>query len=176
MSFDWLSNWNLIRTSGFLAYFLFTFSIVAGLMNRLFIFQKQKQLMLELHKISGWTGMLTVVFHATLLLVDTYVPYQIWGNIDPIFSRKCPGLFCTRHDILLFIFADTSYIRFFHKNIRTFIMEKASLSCYTCMDPDDPPRHPHWNRFCSTLGCLSIWWRDHSGYNPTVFSVFRKPS
>ena len=90
MSFDLLSNWNLIRTSGFLAYFLFTFSIASGLMSRLFIFQKQKQLMLELHKISGWTGMLTVVFHATLLLVDSYVSYQIWGILIPFSAEYAP--------------------------------------------------------------------------------------
>lgn len=103
MSFDWLSNWNLIRTSGFLSYFLFTFSIVAGLMNRLFIFQKQKQLMLELHKISGWTGMLTVVFHATLLLVDTYVSYPIWGILIP-FSAEYAQVFSALGTISFYLF------------------------------------------------------------------------
>ena len=46
--------------------------------------------MLELHKISGWTGMLTVVFHATLLLVDSYVSYQIWGILIPFSAEYAP--------------------------------------------------------------------------------------
>ena len=103
MSFEWLSVWNLIRTSGFLAYFLFTFSIAAGLMNRLFIFQKQKQLLLELHKVSGWTGMLTVVFHATLLLVDTYVPYRI-GEILIPFSAEYAPIFSALGTISYYLF------------------------------------------------------------------------
>ena len=103
MSFDLLSNWNLIRTSGFLSYFLFTFSIASGLMSRLFIFQKQKQLMLELHKISGWTGMLTVVFHATLLLVDPYVSYQIWGILIP-FSAEYAPVFSALGTISFYLF------------------------------------------------------------------------
>ncbi len=92
MNFDWLSTWNSIRLSGFLAYFLFTFSIAAGLMSRLFLFQKQKQLMLELHKLSGWAGMLTVVFHATLLSLDSYVPYQIWEIWIPFLAGNAPVL------------------------------------------------------------------------------------
>ena len=92
MSVDWLSTWNLIRTSGFLAYFLFTFSIAAGLMGRLSIFQKQKLLMLELHKTSGWIGMLTTIFHAALLVVDAYVPYQVGEILLPFSAENSPVL------------------------------------------------------------------------------------
>ncbi|THE13395.1 iron reductase [Bacillus timonensis] len=90
MNIDWLSTWSLIRISGFLAYFLFTLSIAAGLMNRLSLFKKQKPLMLELHKLSGWIGMLTVVFHATLLLVDSYMPYTIFEILIPFSSENDP--------------------------------------------------------------------------------------
>lgn len=90
MNLDILSNWNLIRASGFLSYFLLTLSIMAGLMQKLSSFQNQKQLLMELHKTSGWTGVLTVVFHGTLLLVDHYVPYQIWEILIPFSSKNDP--------------------------------------------------------------------------------------
>ncbi|WP_010677688.1 ferric reductase-like transmembrane domain-containing protein [Bacillus timonensis] len=90
MSFDWLSTWSLIRISGFLAYFLFSLSIAAGLMNRLYLFKKQRPLLLELHKLSGWIGMLTVVFHATLLLVDSYMPYPVFEILIPFTAENDP--------------------------------------------------------------------------------------
>ena len=176
MSFDWLSTWNLIRTSGFLAYFLFTFSIAAGLMNRLFIFQKQKQLMLELHKISGWTGMLTVVFHATLLLVDTYVPYQIWGILIP-FSAEYAPVFSALGTISFYLFLLTlATSDFFIKTLGRSLWKKIHFLVI-----------PAWilmilhgiligTDSAKTWAAFHIWWRDHSGYNPTSFSAFRKPS
>lgn len=103
MSFDIISNWNLIRASGFLAYFLLTLSIMAGLMQRLSTFQKQKQLLMELHKFSGWTGVLTIVFHTTLLLVDHFVPYHIWEILIP-FSSKHDPIFSGLGTISLYLF------------------------------------------------------------------------
>lgn len=82
-----------MRASGFLAYFLLTLSIMAGFMQRLSVFQNRQQLLMELHKTSGWTGVLTTVFHAVLPLVNHYVPYEIEDILipfeadnDPIFS------------------------------------------------------------------------------------------
>lgn len=92
MSFDWLSNWNLVRASGFLAYILLSLSIAAGLIRRVPSFQKQKSLFMELHKTSGWTGVLTVVFHATLLLLNHYVPYKIEDLLIPFEADNAPGL------------------------------------------------------------------------------------
>lgn len=92
MSLDVLSTWNLIRGSGFLAYFLLTFSLAAGLLNRLLAFQKQKLLILELHKVSGWAGLLTIVFHATLLLVDDYATYRISEILFPFSAENEPVL------------------------------------------------------------------------------------
>ncbi|WP_342431508.1 iron reductase [Neobacillus sp. FSL H8-0543] len=43
-----------------------------------------------MHKISGWTGMLTVVFHAVLLLMDQYVPYQIREIFIPFLAKNDP--------------------------------------------------------------------------------------
>jgi len=92
MILDLFSNWNLIRVSGFLAYFLLTLSIMAGLMQKISSFKNQKQLMMERHKISGWIGMLTIVFHGTLLLVDHYVPYKISELIIPFAAENEPFL------------------------------------------------------------------------------------
>ncbi|MEW8986988.1 MAG: ferric reductase-like transmembrane domain-containing protein [Bacillus sp. (in: firmicutes)] len=104
--FDLLSTWNLIRVSGFLSYFLLTFAIAAGLMNRLLCFQKQKPLMIELHKISGWTGMLTIIFHISLLLVDEYVPYSISDIVIP-FSADNDPVFSGMGTISLYLFLVT---------------------------------------------------------------------
>lgn len=87
---EYFSTWNLIRTSGFLAYFLFTFSISAGLMGRLSAFEKKKPLMMELHKVSGWTGLLTTIFHMTILSLDRYSPYEWKEILIPFISQKEP--------------------------------------------------------------------------------------
>lgn len=85
-----LSNWNLIRISGFLAYFLFTFSIAAGITGRISILQKNKQLVMELHQQSGWVGLLTVIFHFTLLLKDHYAPYTLKEIFIPFIAENEP--------------------------------------------------------------------------------------
>lgn len=90
MILEIFSNWNLIRTSGFLAYFLLTFSIAAGLMQKMPPFQNQKHLIMELHNISGWTAVLTVVFHGVLLLVNQYVPYEIEELFIPFTADHAP--------------------------------------------------------------------------------------
>lgn len=89
---DLFSNWNLVRVSGFLAYLLLTISIAAGLLPKIPSFQKQKQLMMELHKFSGWTGVLTVIFHATLLLQNHYVPYEVEELLIPFEADYAPVL------------------------------------------------------------------------------------
>ena len=176
MSFDLLSNWNLIRTSGFLSYFLFTFSIAAGLMSRLFIFQKQKQLMLELHKISGWTGMLTVVFHATLLLVDPYVPYQIWGILIPFSSEYAP-VFSALGTISFYLFLLTlATSDFFIKTLGRTLWKKIHFLVI-----------PAWilmvlhgiligTDSAQTWAAFIYGGGSHSGYHLIGFSPFRKPS
>ena len=91
MDDTFISNWIFIRLSGFLAYFLFTFSLSAGLMSRLAVFKKKKPLMNELHQTSGWAGVLAVIFHMTLLWGDRYVPYPTLRDIRSFFLRKCPS-------------------------------------------------------------------------------------
>lgn len=84
------SNWNLIRASGFLAYFLLTLSIVAGIMQKLSSFRHQEPLLKAMHDFSGWIGTLTVVFHAILLLFNHYVPYQIREILIPFAAKNDP--------------------------------------------------------------------------------------
>lgn len=86
----YFSTWNLIRISGFLAYFLFTLAISAGLMSRLSAFQKKKPLLIELHETSGWTGLLTTVFHLTVLIVDHYAPYKLKEIFIPFKADNAP--------------------------------------------------------------------------------------
>ena len=86
----YFSTWILIRTSGFLAYFLFTFSISTGLMGRLSAFQNKKPLMIELHKISGWTGLLVTIFHMTLLSINHYAPYEWKEILIPFIPQNAP--------------------------------------------------------------------------------------
>ena len=90
MDVEFISNWVLIRLSGFLGYFLFTVSICAGLMSRFAIFQKKKPLMNELHQTSGWVGVLAVIFHMTLLWKDCFVPYEISEIFVPFSSEYAP--------------------------------------------------------------------------------------
>lgn len=90
MSIDLFSNWNLIRTSGFLAYFLLTLSIAAGLMGKISTFNNKKPLMMDLHKFSGWIGLLTVIFHAVLLFNNHYVHYEMEEVLIPFDSDYAP--------------------------------------------------------------------------------------
>lgn len=92
MSLEVISNWNFIRLSGFLAYYWFTFAISIGLMSRFGIFQKKKGFMIELHQTSGWAGLLTVIFHLTLLWRDNYINYQIGELFLPFSSDHAPVL------------------------------------------------------------------------------------
>lgn len=90
MDVNLISNWVLIRLSGFLSYFLFTCSIGAGLMSRFSLFQKQKPLMIALHQSSGWAGLLAVIFHMTLLWRDRFVAYQLFEIFVPFSSNHAP--------------------------------------------------------------------------------------
>lgn len=84
----YFSTWNLIRISGFLAYFLFTLAISAGLMSKLLAFQKKKPFLIELHETSGWTGLVTTVFHLTVLTVDHYAPYKLKEIFIPLMAEN----------------------------------------------------------------------------------------
>ena len=113
MDVNLISNWVLIRLSGFLSYFLFTCSIGTGLMSRFSLFQKQKPLMIALHQSSGWAGLLAVIFHMTLLWSDRFVAYQLFEIFVPFSSNHAPIQSALGTDVLLFIFAGDRDFRFF---------------------------------------------------------------
>ncbi|MDQ0157608.1 ferric reductase-like transmembrane domain-containing protein [Robertmurraya andreesenii] len=111
MDVPFISNWVLIRLSGFLAYFLFTFSISAGLLSRLAVFQKKRPLMNELHQTSGWAGVLTVIFHMILLWRDRFVTYTLGEIFIPFFSDHAPlasgiGTICFYLFLIVFVTSD----------------------------------------------------------------------
>lgn len=106
-----ISNWELIRLSGFLAYFLFTFSISAGLLSRLTVFQKKRPIMNELHQTSGWMGLLTVIFHMIVLWRDRFVTYELVEIFVPFFSDHDPlssaiGTICFYLFLIVFLTSD----------------------------------------------------------------------
>jgi DMSO/TMAO reductase YedYZ heme-binding membrane subunit len=100
---DYFSVWSLIRTSGFLAYFFMTLSLAFGLLNSLSILKKKKAMLLTYHQTSGWFGLLTIVFHMTLIWKDQFVPYSLTELFIP-FSAKNAPVFSTFGTISFYLF------------------------------------------------------------------------
>ncbi|MCQ6281512.1 ferric reductase-like transmembrane domain-containing protein [Bacillus sp. EB600] len=87
---DYISVWSLIRASGFLAYFFMTISLAFGLLISLSIMKKKKAFLLSYHQTSGWFGLLTIVFHMTLIWKDQFVPYSLTELFIPLFAKNAP--------------------------------------------------------------------------------------
>ena len=127
MSIEFFFIWNFIRLSGFLAFFLFTFSISAGLACRFAIFQKKKLLLLELHQTSGWVGFLTSIFHVILLWRNEYVPYKIQEILIPFFAGNAP-VFSALGTISFYLFVITfATSDFFIKKLGRNLWKKVHL-------------------------------------------------
>ena len=77
------STWNMIRLSGFLALFFVTFSIGFGMMSKISWLKKKKALSHFIHLSSAWGSVLSLVFHLSLLLVDTYQPFTLKELLVP---------------------------------------------------------------------------------------------
>jgi len=92
LNLEFISSWNFIRLSGFLAYFLLTISLAAGLAGRMAGLKKKKPLMMTLHQTSGWAGFLTIIFHIILLWKDEYVPYTLLELLAPFSAQNAPIL------------------------------------------------------------------------------------
>ncbi|MDP4155133.1 MAG: ferric reductase-like transmembrane domain-containing protein [Bacillota bacterium] len=84
------SVWSLIRASGFLAYFFMTLALAFGLLTSFSILKKKKAVLLAYHQTSGWFGLLTIVFHMTLIWKDTYVPYSLTELFIPFSAKNAP--------------------------------------------------------------------------------------
>lgn len=87
---EYLSVWSLIRTSGFLAYFFMTVSLCCGLLSAMTIMKHRKALLLNIHQTSGWYGLLTIIFHMTLIWKDQYVPYSLTELFLPFSAKNAP--------------------------------------------------------------------------------------
>jgi sulfoxide reductase heme-binding subunit YedZ len=100
---EFFSVWSFIRTSGFLAYFFMTLALAFGLLNSLSIMKKKKAVLLIYHQTSGWFGLLTIVFHMTLIWKDTYVPYSLTELFIP-FSAKNEPVFSALGTLSFYLF------------------------------------------------------------------------
>src|SRR6476660_8159234 len=87
---EYFSVWSLIRASGFLAYFFMTLSLSLGILTSLSIMKKKKALLLSYHQTSGWFGLLTIVFHMTLIWKDRFVPYSLTELFVPFAAKNAP--------------------------------------------------------------------------------------
>lgn len=83
--------------------------------------------MLELHNTSGWFGMLTVIFHAALLIVDKYMPYQVHEILIP-FAAKNDPFFSALGTISMYLFLLTlATSDFFMKKLGQSLWKKIHL-------------------------------------------------
>lgn len=84
---DWMkwlfSTWTMIRLSGLTDHFFLTLSVLAGLLGSFPALKKQKARLHNIHLYSGWAGLLAIILHATLIVVDTYAPLTILEIIIP---------------------------------------------------------------------------------------------
>lgn len=84
---DWMkwlfSTWTMIRLSGLTGHFFLTLSVLAGLLGSFPTLKKQKARLHNIHLYSGWAGLLAIILHATLIVVDTYAPLTILEIIIP---------------------------------------------------------------------------------------------
>ncbi|MFJ8513228.1 ferric reductase-like transmembrane domain-containing protein [Lysinibacillus xylanilyticus] len=82
-----ISTWEWIRLLGFLAYFYFTISIIFGLLRKSSFVKSHKNLIYHIHQNAGWLGLITVIAHMLVLLIDHYEPYSVIGILIPFFAK-----------------------------------------------------------------------------------------
>ncbi len=84
---DWMkwlfSTWTMIRLSGMTGHFFLTLSVLGGLLGSFPTLKKQKARLHHIHLYSGWAGLLAIVLHATLIIVDTYAPMSLLEILIP---------------------------------------------------------------------------------------------
>lgn len=97
------NTWEWIRICGFLAYFYFTVSVIFGLLRKTPSIKKQKNLLFHLHLNAGWMGLLALMVHVLLLLIDQYQPYQIKEILVP-FSAQYKPLLSALGTISIYVF------------------------------------------------------------------------
>lgn len=87
-----INTWILIRYFGLLAYLFFTLSVVFGIIGSFQAFKKGKALLHHIHLSSSWLGLLSILIHMLLLLIDQYQPYTIKELLIPMAAAYKPIL------------------------------------------------------------------------------------
>lgn len=84
------STWNLLRLSGFLAFFYMTVAVSFGMLFSLKSIKINKSLFLNIHFASGWIGFLASVFHGIILWWNNYLEYSLAEIVIPFISTYKP--------------------------------------------------------------------------------------
>lgn len=98
-----ISTWEWIRLLGLLAYFYFTISIIFGLLRKSSFIKSHKNLIYHIHQNAGWLGLITVIAHMVVLLIDRYEPYSLVGILIP-FSANYQSLLSALGTIAFYLF------------------------------------------------------------------------
>jgi len=97
------STWEWIRLLGFLAYFYFTISIIFGLLRKSSFVKSHKNLIYHIHQNAGWLGLITVIAHMLVLIIDHYKPYRL-GEILLPFTANYQSLSSAFGTIAFYLF------------------------------------------------------------------------
>jgi len=98
-----ISTWEWIRLLGFLAYFYFTISIIFGLLRKSSFVKSHKNLIYHIHQNAGWLGLVTVIGHMLVLLIDHYKPYSLVEALVP-FSAEYESIPSALGTIAFYLF------------------------------------------------------------------------
>ena len=84
--------WNLTRASGIVSYFLLAASTIWGLLlsTKLIKNSVPPAVALALHNYLSWTSIGLSIFHAGLLLFDSYFTFQPWHLLIPFTGPYAP--------------------------------------------------------------------------------------
>ncbi len=99
---NWLSNlfavnsiqfwWYLTRAAGLMGYFLIWLSTAWGLVVSSKILDRfvERAFTYDFHEFLSWLGLAFIGVHVSVLMVDKYLPYNIWQILIPFLSPYRP--------------------------------------------------------------------------------------
>ncbi len=90
--FEVFNTWVLIRLFGLLSYLFFTLSVSFGMLGQFRSLKAEKALLFQLHLSSAWAGLMAVLVHMLLLLIDSYQSYELVEILIPFTASYSPGL------------------------------------------------------------------------------------
>lgn len=95
--------WLFLRITGFLAYFYFTWAVIAGFLRKSNVPKKRKNLLFHMHTNAGWYGLFALTAHFLLVAADTYVNFPLLTLIVP-FSTQDRSLYLSLGIIASYLF------------------------------------------------------------------------